>query len=62
MNIGLVNRIDTEPVGMVRNMMINVDAFSFEIDVIVSQDNGKQDCLLIIRSSLIVTANELVDL
>jgi hypothetical protein len=40
MNVSLEDGSETELVGMVRIMMVDIDGFQFEIDVIVSQDKG----------------------
>jgi hypothetical protein len=45
MDVGLEDSTSTEPLGMVRYMMINIDVFDFEIDVIVTNDNKGQDVL-----------------
>jgi len=47
---------------MVRNMMIDIDGFQFEVDVIVAHDKGKQDCPLILGRSFMATAKAFVDL
>jgi len=62
MNVGLVDGRKTKHVGMVRNMMIGVDRFQFEINVIVALDKGKEDFPLIIGRSFLETAKALIDL
>jgi len=62
MNVGLVDGSESEHVGKVRNMLIDINGFQFEIDVIVAQDKGEQDCPLIIGRSFTETAKALVHL
>jgi hypothetical protein len=38
-DVGLADGTTTNPLGMVRDMMINIDRFEFDIDVIVTKDN-----------------------
>jgi hypothetical protein len=40
MNAGLADDRKIKLVGIVRNMMIDIDGFQFEIDVIVAHDKG----------------------
>ncbi|KEH33508.1 hypothetical protein MTR_3g040820 [Medicago truncatula] len=62
MNVGLVDGSETKHVGMVRNMMIDINVFQFKIDFIVVQDKGEQECPLILRRSSMATAKASVDL
>jgi len=62
MDICLVDGTTSKPPGMVRDMMINIDGFEFEIDVIVSKDNKDQDCPRILGRSSMATTKSLVDL
>lgn len=61
MNVCLADGSETKLVGMVKNMMVDIDGFQFEIDVIVAKDKGEQDGMLILGRSLMVTAKALVD-
>lgn len=61
-NVGLADGSETKHVGMVRNMMIDINVFQFKIDFIIVQDKGEQECPLILRRSSMATAKALVDL
>jgi len=62
MDVGLENGTITKPLGMVRDIKINIEGFEFEIDVIVSNDNEGQDCPLFLGRSFMATSKSIVDL
>jgi hypothetical protein len=63
MGVGLVDGTTTTThVGMVRDMMINIEGFELLVDVIATKDNEDQNCPLISGRLFMTTAKTLVDL
>lgn len=62
MNIGLVDGNETIPVGMVRDMMIDIEGFKFKINVIVSKNKKEQEWPLILGRSFLAIVKALIDL
>jgi len=54
--------ITTKTLGMVRDMIINIEGFEFGIVVVVVKDNNDQECPQILERSFMETAKYLVDL
>ena len=58
----LADGSEIEHVGMVRNIITDINGFQFEIDVIVARDKGEQDCQLILGRSFMAAARALIEL